>query len=355
LGFAVGDLAGSLAASAKAAGGLLVRVGEVVSEMVLALILAVMISLEPHLVQRIAPYLPGQGWERVLEDTWNRMGYWARAQFLIALSFALLMGGWLFLLGVPSPFALGLLGGLLEVIPFVGGITTALLASLLALSSKGTLTALLVLAGYGGIALLEGKLLIPLIYGRTLGFHPALVLLTIFAFGKLFGLLGVFLAVPMTILLSGLLRALARLSGHTVLLQHRKPSPRLRYALFGAPAVALATAGYLTHHVDQGPLLRLCPRPAQDLPGHGGHVPFPEKEEVQVEVHRALLGPLKVDVGPLPHPLLQIEKKGGQGVGRRGADHAKDLVVWVQNPPDLHRGAELRGVLHVDLHKKEGV
>jgi predicted PurR-regulated permease PerM len=206
LGFAVGDLAGSLAASAKAAGGLLVRVGEVVSEMVLALILAVMISLEPHLVQRIAPYLPGQGWERVLEDTWNRMGYWARAQFLIALSFALLMGGWLFLLGVPSPFALGLLGGLLEVIPFVGGITTALLASLLALSSKGTLTALLVLAGYGGIALLEGKLLIPLIYGRTLGFHPALVLLAIFAFGKLFGLLGVFLAVPMTILLSGLLR-----------------------------------------------------------------------------------------------------------------------------------------------------
>jgi len=206
LGFAVGDLAGSLAASAKAAGGLLVRVGEVVSEMVLALILAVMISLEPHLVQRIAPYLPGQGWERVLEDTWHRMGYWARAQFLIALSFALLMGGWLFLLGVPSPFALGLLGGLLEVIPFVGGITTALLASLLALSSKGALTALLVLAGYGGIALLEGKLLIPLIYGRTLGFHPALVLLAIFAFGKLFGLLGVFLAVPMTILLSGLLR-----------------------------------------------------------------------------------------------------------------------------------------------------
>ena len=93
LGFAVGDLAGSLAASAKAAGGLLVKVGEVVSEMVLALILAVMISLEPHLVQRIAPYLPGQGWERVLEDTWHRMGYWARAQFLIALFFALLMGG----------------------------------------------------------------------------------------------------------------------------------------------------------------------------------------------------------------------------------------------------------------------
>ncbi|MGC8905678.1 AI-2E family transporter, partial [Thermus sp.] len=112
----------------------------------------------------------------------------------------------LLLLDVPSPLALGVVGGVLEVVPFVGGLTTALLATLLALSAKGSLTALLVLAGYGAIALVEGKVLIPLIYGRTLGFHPALVLLAIFAFGKLFGFLGIFLAVPMTILAAGLLR-----------------------------------------------------------------------------------------------------------------------------------------------------
>ena len=155
---------------------------------------------------RVAPYLPGSGWTEVLEDTWRRMGYWARAQFLIALSFALLFGGWLLFLGVPSPFALGVLGGVLEVVPFVGGIATALLAFLVALSAKGPLVALLVLLGYGGIALLEGKVLIPYIYGRTVGFHPALVLLAIFAFGKLFGFLGIFLAVPMTILGAGILK-----------------------------------------------------------------------------------------------------------------------------------------------------
>ncbi|GAA5335175.1 MULTISPECIES: AI-2E family transporter [Thermus] len=205
LGLSGSGLLSSLAPSFHIAGDLLLRVGETVSGLVLALVLAVMISLEPHLVPRAAPYLPGDGWSEVLEGTWRRLGYWARAQFLIALSFALLFGGWLFALGVPSPFALGFLGGVLEVIPFVGGITAALLASLVALSSLGPLSALLVLAGYGGIALLEGKVLIPLIYGRTVGFHPALVLLAIFAFGKLFGLLGIFLAVPMTILASGLL------------------------------------------------------------------------------------------------------------------------------------------------------
>ncbi|MEZ0321395.1 MAG: AI-2E family transporter [Thermus sp.] len=206
LGLSLPGLASSLAPSFRFAGDLALRVGETLSELVLALVLAVMISLEPHLVARAAPYLPGDGWQKVLEETWQRMGYWARAQFLIALSFALLFGGWLLLLKVPSPFALGVLGGILEVVPFVGGIATALLASLVALSAHGPWTALLVLAGYGGIALLEGKVLIPLIYGRALGFHPALVLLAIFAFGKLFGFLGIFLAVPMTILGAGLLR-----------------------------------------------------------------------------------------------------------------------------------------------------
>lgn len=206
LGLSLPGLASSLAPSFRLAGDLVLRVGEGISDFVLALVLAVMISLEPHLVGRAAPYLPGDGWAQALEETWRRMGYWARAQFLIALSFALLFGGWLFILGVPSPFALGALGGVLEVIPFVGGLTTALLATLVALFALGPATALLVVLGYGGIALLEGKMLIPLIYGRTLGFHPALVLLAIFAFGKLFGFLGIFLAVPMTILLSGLLR-----------------------------------------------------------------------------------------------------------------------------------------------------
>ncbi|GAB5602224.1 AI-2E family transporter [Thermus sp. FJN-A] len=206
LGLSVAGLAPSLASSARVAGDLLLRMAATASELTLALVLAVMISLEPHLVARVAPYLPGSGWAEVLEGTWQRMGYWARAQFLIALSFALLFGGWLLVLGVPSPFALGVLGGVLEVVPLVGGIVTATLAALVALSAQGPLVALLVLAGYGGIALLEGKVLIPYIYGRTVGFHPALVLLAIFAFGKLFGFLGIFLAVPMTILGAGILQ-----------------------------------------------------------------------------------------------------------------------------------------------------
>jgi predicted PurR-regulated permease PerM len=196
---------GPLASSARVAYGLAFRLVGGISELLLAVVLAVMVSLEPHLIRRVAPYLPGTGWAEALEATWERMGYWARAQLLIALTFAVLFGLWLYLLKVPSPWALAVLGGILEVMPFVGGALIALLAALVALS-KGLGFVALVLLGYGLIALLEGKLLIPLIYGQSLGLHPAAVLLAIFVGGKLFGLLGIFLAVPGLILLGNLYR-----------------------------------------------------------------------------------------------------------------------------------------------------
>ncbi|MER3536541.1 MAG: hypothetical protein C4301_03405 [Thermus sp.] len=198
-------LLSGLASAGKAAGGVVFRLVGGVSEAVLALVLAVMVSLEPHLVARLAPYLPGAGWAEVLEATWRRMGYWARAQFFVAFSFALLFGTWLSLVKAPAPWALAVLGGVLEVVPLVGGAIIALLSAGVALS-KGLVTAGLVLLGYGALALLEGKVLIPYIYSRHLGYHPAVVLLAIFVAGKLFGLLGVFLAVPGLILVDNLYR-----------------------------------------------------------------------------------------------------------------------------------------------------
>lgn len=199
------SLLGSLASGARTASGYLLRVVGNVADAALALVLAVMVSLEPFLVGRLASYLPGERWAEVLQTTWARMGLWARAQVAVALSFALLFGLWLTIIGTPTPWALAVLGGVLEVMPFVGGATIALLATLISLS-KGLTVAGLVLVGYAAIALLQGKLLIPLIYGRILGYHPATVLLAIFVGGKLFGFLGIFLAVPGFILLASLYR-----------------------------------------------------------------------------------------------------------------------------------------------------
>lgn len=61
LGLSGSGLLSSLVPSFHLAGDLLLRIGETVSGLVLALVLAVMISLEPHLVARAAPYLPGDG------------------------------------------------------------------------------------------------------------------------------------------------------------------------------------------------------------------------------------------------------------------------------------------------------
>lgn len=199
----------TLSAGLKTGSKVLFDVVGNVSEAALALVLAIMLSLEPALIGRLSRFLPGDDWDEILTDTRNRMGYWARAQVAVAISFALLLGIWLTIVGVPTPWALALTGGVLEVVPFVGGITVAVLAAVVALG-KSYAAAGLVLLGYGGIALLQGKILIPLIYGRTLGYHPAVVLLAIFMGGKLFGVMGVLLGVPGLILLHSLYKVWLR-------------------------------------------------------------------------------------------------------------------------------------------------
>ena len=79
-----------------------------------------------------------------------------------------------------------------------------LLPVLVALSSGAWLLAL----GAGGVMLvvqqLENYFLSPAIYGRTVKLHPASVLISVLIFGALLGLVGVFLAVPLTIILKAL-------------------------------------------------------------------------------------------------------------------------------------------------------
>ncbi len=202
----------TLSAGLKTGSKVLFDVVGNISEAALALVLAIMLSLEPDLIRRLSQFLPGDDWDEILAETRNRMGYWARAQIAVAISFALLLGLWLSIVGVPTPWALALTGGVLEVVPFVGGITVAVLAAVVALGKSFT-AAGLVLLGYAGIALLQGKLLIPIIYGRTLGYHPAVVLLAIFIGGKLFGVMGILLGVPGLILLNSLYKVWLRSQG----------------------------------------------------------------------------------------------------------------------------------------------
>lgn len=136
--------------------------------------------------------------ERAGERAWEVLGGYVRGTALIAAIDATLIGLGLWILGVPLVFALSVLIFLGSFVPFVGATLSGMVAVLVALADGGATTALIALGIVFGVQFLEGNFLQPIIQSRTVDLHPAVILLAVAAGGALFGILGAYLAVPIT-------------------------------------------------------------------------------------------------------------------------------------------------------------
>jgi putative heme transporter len=136
--------------------------------------------------------------DRAGRRSWRVLGGFVRGTALIAFIDAFLIGIGLWILGVPLAFALAVLVFFGGFIPFVGATISGLIAVLVAFADEGWVTALIALGIVLGVQFLEGNFLQPIIQSRTVDLHPALILLAVAAGGSLFGILGAYLAVPVT-------------------------------------------------------------------------------------------------------------------------------------------------------------
>jgi len=135
-------------------------------------------------------------WDRAGRAATGTIGAWLRAQTLIALFDAVLIGAGVALLQVPLAFAIAFLTFLLAYIPLVGATVSGAVAVLVALGAKGAPTALAVLAIVLVVQQLEANVLGPLLTARAVRFHPVATFLMMTAAGVLFGVIGMFLVVP---------------------------------------------------------------------------------------------------------------------------------------------------------------
>ncbi|HEY7294753.1 MAG TPA: AI-2E family transporter, partial [Dehalococcoidia bacterium] len=108
--------------------------------LVLVLVIAFFLAVEEDFVAlAIRRFVPPQERPRVarlLGRIGTRMGQWARAQLLLALFFGAAFGVGLRIFNVPYSVTLGVVGGVLEIIPYVGGFITLTLAVLIALTQS---------------------------------------------------------------------------------------------------------------------------------------------------------------------------------------------------------------------------
>ncbi|MEX2053985.1 MAG: AI-2E family transporter [Candidatus Colwellbacteria bacterium] len=132
--------------------------------------------------------------------TKQRIAKWFQAQLFLSLVVGTLAFVGLSLLGVKYALVLGIIAGILELIPVVGPIFAGALAVMVALTGSwdlGLYTLLLFL----GIQQLENNVLVPLVMRRQTGVHPVMILVSILGGAQIAGLVGVLLAVPTAVFL----------------------------------------------------------------------------------------------------------------------------------------------------------
>jgi putative heme transporter len=136
--------------------------------------------------------------DRAGRRAWAVLGGFIQGTALIAAIDATLIGIGLWLLGVPLAFALAVLVFLGAFIPFVGAFISGLVAVLVAFADEGWEIGLAALGIVVAVQFIEGNFLQPIIQSRTVDLHPAVILLAVAAGASLFGILGAYLAVPVT-------------------------------------------------------------------------------------------------------------------------------------------------------------
>ena len=129
-------------------------------------------------------------------DTINRViGGYIRGQLTLSALIGVLVGASMYVLAIPYAILLGFLAFVLEFIPFLGVLISGAACVLVALT-QGFVKALVVLAVFVIMHVIEGDVVGPRIVGSAIGLHPAISIIALIAGAELFGLWGALFASP---------------------------------------------------------------------------------------------------------------------------------------------------------------
>ena len=130
----------------------------------------------------------------------KKIGHWLQGQILLMLVVGIVTSLGLWILGIKYALVLGILAGVLEIVPIVGPIFAGAIAFLVAISQSWTLSFYVVLL-FLVIQQLESHLLVPWVMKKTVGISPVVVVISLLAGSQIAGIIGVILAVPVAVVL----------------------------------------------------------------------------------------------------------------------------------------------------------
>lgn len=128
----------------------------------------------------------------------KKLGTYIRSQLIIMFFMSVASTVLLFIAGYEYPYVFGITIGVTNVIPYLGpyiGAIPVLIYGIFA-SPKILIAGIVIIIVLQNI---EGNILQPLIMGKTLSFHPIVIMLSMVTAGALFGVVGIIFAVPLLI------------------------------------------------------------------------------------------------------------------------------------------------------------
>lgn len=177
------------------------EIGSLVSNTLLILIVSVFILMEirSFIFKANVIELVQNKSLKYLDEIGSSIRHYLTIKTIVSLFTGVLVTIWLLILGIDYPVLWGLLAFLLNYIPNIGSIIAAIPAALLALVQLGVAGMIWTVAGYLTVNLVMGNIVESRMMGKGLGLSTLVVFLSLIFWGYIFGAIGMFLSVPLTI------------------------------------------------------------------------------------------------------------------------------------------------------------
>jgi len=161
---------------------------------------AMFLSIEEKPIERMLSLLFPKKYEAIALDIWGRsqqqVSRWFLSRVLSSIFIAVTTYVALILFNVDYPFSLSIIAGILNFIPIIGPLLTAIAVGLI-IVLESPLRALFVILALTLIQQIEGNILTPLLTKRFTGLSPTLVLIALAIGGQFWGVMGAILAIPL--------------------------------------------------------------------------------------------------------------------------------------------------------------
>lgn len=185
---------------AKTFGGVMGIVSAIANALLTPVLTFYLLDNWPKIWPRIESIVPRRHVVRVrtLKDEIDTsLAGFVRGHLTVSALIGTLQAIGLSIVGIDGAIVIGLLGGFLNLIPYLGvaiGLTLALLMAILEFQGWGPIIGVLIV--FGIVQVLEGTVITPRIVGDRVGLSPLFVIIAILAGGEMFGFAGLLLAIP---------------------------------------------------------------------------------------------------------------------------------------------------------------